>query len=413
MPVLTPAEVRSLASVYEDWDVDLIVWLVFDAGTSHGESSGRTDAFNAAGPYRGILQIWDANAIRFGYKPLDMFDPAKNLDVAHRLWLERGTAPWPSAVKYRKQVQAMNFPPDEAVNITVPWLKGPRPAGTAPRIIIVHATRGASAQSAQYGATKGWFNSTGNGSAAQGWGGCATIVISHEGQLCRFMDELHEVPRFSAGYGSFSEPNGWCADYWGLSMELAQSASQEDFDPRTIERAALQTATWCKAYGIDPVHRQYFDQRGAQPAFTGIVGHDELENGRKLGKTDPGPKFPWQQFMVRVNDFMGSSPAAIQEEEIMTRFNAVAPRLQKTQAPQTVKLEDFDQQLPACKRLSVEVYLNSGKVVLQDSDGRYAGRVGWDGSRYGVVEVDVSGGSFTINGDPAAEIAQVGLVAIA
>jgi hypothetical protein len=411
--VLTAPAVLALASQYSDWDAHWVVFQVFDAGTGNGESSGKTDAFNAAGPYRGIMQIWDANAIRFGYQPAEMFDPAKNLDVAHRLWLERGMAPWPSSIKYRPaEVKAMNFPPDEAVNITVPWLKGPRPAGTSPRIIIVHATRGASAQAVQYAATKSWFNSTGNGSAAQGWGGCATIVIGQDGQKCTFMDELREVPRFSAGYGSFSEPNGWCADYWGLSMELAQSAAQEDFDPRTIERAAMQIAEWCKRYGIDPVHRQYLDQRGAQPAQTGIVGHDELENGRKLGKTDPGPKFPWTQFMARVGFYMGSAPQPI-EEEIMPRFNAVVPRLQGAAAPQTVQLTDFDQQLPPCKRLKVEIYLSNGRVVLKDSDGRYAGRVGWDGARYGVVEVDVSGGSFGIDGDPDATLAQVGVVAVA
>lgn len=413
MTVLTRAQVLQLARAFNDWDADWVVWQVFDAATGNGESSGKTDALNPAGPYRGLLQIWDINAQRFGYQPIEMYDPAKNLDVGHRLWLERGTAPWPTAVKYPgRRVQAMNFPPDEAVNITVPWLKGPRPPGCAPRIVIVHATRGANTQAAQYAATKGWFNSTGNGSAAQGWGGCATIVIGQDGQLCRFMDEAREVPRFSAGYGSYSEPNGWCADYWGLSMELAQSAAQEDFDPRTIERAALQTATWCKQYGIDPVHRQYFDQRGAMPAQTGIVGHDELENGRKLGKTDPGPKFPWQQFMARVSFYMGTAPAPI-EEEIMPRFNAVVPRLQGAATPQTVQVGEFDQQLPQCKRLRLEVYLNRGRVVLKDSDGRYAGRVGWDGSRYGVVEVDVTGGAFNIEGDPDAELAQVGVVAYA
>lgn len=199
----------------------------------------------------------------------------------------------------------MNFPPDEYGPV-VSWLKAPRAAGCTPKLIIIHATRGTNTQAMQYTATKGWFNNTNNGSAAQGWGGCATHVISHEGQRCTFMDEVRETPRYSAGYGSYSEPNGWSADNWGISFELAQSAALEPFDPRTIERMAVEAARCCKTYGINPVHLGPIDQRGPAPTLTGIVGHDELENGRKLGKTDPGAQFPWADFMARVNYYMGN-----------------------------------------------------------------------------------------------------------
>lgn len=110
----------------------------------------------------------------------------------------------------------------------------------------------------------------------------------------------------------------------------------------------------------------------------------------------------------------GPAPVPV-EEEIMTRFNSVAPALQGKTAPFTVQLSDFDPAPPAgTKRLSVEIYINAqvaGPVQVKDSDGKYAGQVGWDGARYGVVEVDVSGGSFSVEGRAA--VAQVGIVAIA
>lgn len=411
MTVLTRSGVRLLASRFTDWDVEWVVWQVFDAGTGNGESSGKTDAYNAAGPYRGLLQVWDENAIRFGYRPEEMFEPAKNLDVSHSLWLERGTKPWPSAVKYTGRQAMTGFPPDETAPVTS-WLKGPRPAGCTPRLIIVHATRGANSQAAQYSATKSWFNSTGNGSAAQGWGGCATIVISYEGQVCRFMDELREVPRFSAGYGSFIEPNGWCADYWGLSMELAQSAQLEDFDPRTIERAALETAAWCKRYGIEPVHLGPTLQRGSSPARSGIVGHDELENGTKLGKTDPGSKFPWLQFMTRVGFYMGSTPAPI-EEEIMQVHNSIATKFQGATGGAVIAADSFDAPPPPAKMLRVELYLTDtsppgswdGAIQVFHADGRYAGQVGWDGARYGCVDVVLP---MSLKGDGV--VSQIGVI---
>lgn len=104
-------------------------------------------------------------------------------------------------------------------------------------------------------------------------------------------------------------------------------------------------------------------------------------------------------------------------EEIMQRFNSIAPRLQGQQASQVgpVTLADFNPSPPAgTKRLRIEVYVQanaSGRVEVKDSDGKYAGQVGWDGARYGVVEVDVSSGQFTVDG--VATLAQVGIVGIA
>ncbi|HLF78714.1 MAG TPA: N-acetylmuramoyl-L-alanine amidase [Dehalococcoidia bacterium] len=204
----------------------------------------------------------------------------------------------------------MAFPPDESAPI-LDRLVSARPGGATPRLIIVHATRGANTQAAQYGATKNWFVSDGNrglnndGTRAD-WGGAAHVVISNEGQLCRFIDDSR-APRFSAAYGANFPPLGWSADDWGLSMELAQSDKQEDFADATIERAAAQAADWCRRFSIPPVRLGRIDQSGAIPTISGIVGHDETENGRKLSKTDPGSKFPWDDFMGRVVGYLNGT----------------------------------------------------------------------------------------------------------
>lgn len=95
--VLTAAQVFALASAYPDWDPDWVVWQVFDAGTGNGESSGRADVIDPSGKYVGLMQIdWRLH----GYTVAEMQDPAKNIATAHRLWLESGIKPWPSAKNY-------------------------------------------------------------------------------------------------------------------------------------------------------------------------------------------------------------------------------------------------------------------------------------------------------------------------
>lgn len=109
MAVLTAAAVLTLASAYGDWDPHVATWLVFDAGTGHGESSGRADVISPDGKYVGLMQIdWRLH----GYTVEQLQDPAFNIEVAHRLWLQRGWQPWPSAVKYPGRSQVAAVTPD-------------------------------------------------------------------------------------------------------------------------------------------------------------------------------------------------------------------------------------------------------------------------------------------------------------
>lgn len=278
-----------------------MTWIVFH------ESSNKTDALSPNGKWAGLLQIdWRLH----GYTLEQCFDPDFNIEAGHKLWQQGGVKPWPvTGASYPGKAAAMDFPPDETAPV-LPRLVASRPAGCVPKLVIVHATRGATTQAMQYTATKNWFNNPSNP------GGCATVVISHEGQLCRFMDELRQIPQWSAGYGGGA---GWACDHWGLSMELAQSDKQEPFDPRTIDRAALVAAEWCKKYAIAPTHLGNITQGGQAPPFTGIVGHDETENGRRLGKSDPGAAFPWPAFITKVNAYLnGGTPPTPEDDDVFT-----------------------------------------------------------------------------------------------
>ncbi len=51
------------------------------------ESSGKSDAVSNKGAL-GLMQIMPANAVKYGYKPEDMKDPAKNLDVSAQMLAE-------------------------------------------------------------------------------------------------------------------------------------------------------------------------------------------------------------------------------------------------------------------------------------------------------------------------------------
>lgn len=99
---------------------------------------------------------------------------------------------------------------------------------------------------------------------------------------------------------------------------------------------------------------------------------------------------------------------------MFTRLNAIAPSLQgKTvTGPLTVGLADFDTAIPQTSRARIEVYLRSGNVTVRDGvTQKYAGQVGWDGGRYGVVEVNTDGNGFILDGNGV--LAQVGIVAVA
>ena len=172
------------------------------------------------------------------------------------------------------------------------------------RFVEIHATRGNNTPQAQYGATKGWMQSPNNvggrktdGSPA--WGGSCSFILGYNGELCKVLDD-NQMPTFSAGFGSGF---GWSIDEYGVSVEWAQSANQEEYTTAQYERGAILYAHYCSTYNIPAVVLNIPSQSGEVPS--GFVRHDGCENGVKLGKSDPGPKFRNNDFVDLVKQKLG------------------------------------------------------------------------------------------------------------
>jgi hypothetical protein len=193
----------------------------------------------------------------------------------------------------------MRFPPDVIVT-PQPWLSAAR---TKPiRFLEIHATRGSTSPDAQFQATINWLQSPHNrarGEAGQpaDWGSSCSYIIGRDGRLARVLPD-DRFPTYSAGYGGSGST--WSIDEYGISYEWCQSANQEEFTTEQYERAAIEYAAKSRVYGIPAVMLDITRQSGPVPA--GFVRHDRCENGRKLGKTDPGPRFREADFVPLVRE---------------------------------------------------------------------------------------------------------------
>jgi len=177
------------------------------------------------------------------------------------------------------------------------WLRASR--NEEPTIIIIHATRGHTTPNLQYLATKNWVRSTQNNPEGDfSWGSSCDFIIGNEpGEICQ-VGRLSDRANWSAGYGN-SYTNTWGADTKAISIEVAQSAAIEHFDKDAIENLTILCVELVLFYNIPVRHITYLSQTGNPPG--GFVGHDETANGVKLGKSDPGDKFPWDSFIREVN----------------------------------------------------------------------------------------------------------------
>ncbi len=69
-----------------------------------------------------------------------------------------------------------------------------------------------------------------------------------------------------------------------LSIEFAQPNIGDAFTDWQYEEGAKVCALWAKKYGFKP-ERFYFQ------------GHEETAQGKRNGKSDPGPMFDWERFI--------------------------------------------------------------------------------------------------------------------
>ena len=104
--------------------------------------------------------------------------------------------------------------------------------------------------------------------------------------------------------GDYAWTSGPTGNYLGIQIEMAGRASQsraewlDDYSRAMLERVAALTADICTRQGI-PV-RVLTDEQVAA-GEPGITTHAALARVfRETNHTDPGPNFPWDYFMGRV-----------------------------------------------------------------------------------------------------------------
>ena len=206
----------------------------------------------------------------------------------------------------------VSFPPDVIVR-PQSWLSAART--DAVRFLEIHATRGSVAPDQQFQATVNWMQSPNNKARdergnALGWGSSCSYIIGRDGRLASVLRD-DRYPTYSAGYGGAGST--WSIDEYGISYEWCQSANQEEFTTEQYERAAIEYAGKCRMHAIPPVMLDIPRQSGPVPA--GFVRHDRCENGRKLGKTDPGPQFRDNEFVDLVRQRLGEEEDMFTDED--------------------------------------------------------------------------------------------------
>lgn len=127
--------------------------------------------------------------------------------------------------------------------------------------------------------------------------------------------------------GDYAWASGPTGNLNGIQIEMAGRAAQsradwlDDYSRAMLERTAALTADICKRHGI-PV-RVLSDEQVAR-GEAGITTHASLARVfRETDHSDPGPDFPWDFFMERVQAHAGGTGGSVNEPAPAPR---VAPR---------------------------------------------------------------------------------------
>lgn len=202
----------------------------------------------------------------------------------------------------------MDYNATRRQQVYLPRLVGPRLRDI--KGVMIHATRGGRSAGDDGPGTENWGNHPDNKGAF--WDG----LIYESGQQVRGCpDENVLQPLWCSGFGG---PGTWIAQDFYFQLELAQGRAEDPFTPEQITSAAMWIAELARIHRFGIRRIPYLSQVGEPPE--GICSHEDSANGKRLGKSDPGPMFPWDRFIEYCNFFLDEEPSMPDDELMAARM---------------------------------------------------------------------------------------------
>jgi N-acetyl-anhydromuramyl-L-alanine amidase AmpD len=181
--------------------------------------------------------------------------------------------------------------PDYPVSGTI-WRPSPnynaRPAGSlgGVQMVIIHTCEGS------YTSCWSWLTNTAAGTSAH-------YVVNESGsEISQLVRESSRAWHIGATYDCSLNSsvkcglNGYSSNNFTVGIEHGGYASQSSFPVGQIDASAKLSCDISKAYGV-PRDRYHY------------VAHGQLQ---PYNRTDPGPNWPWTDYLNRINSHCGSTP---------------------------------------------------------------------------------------------------------
>lgn len=262
------------------------------------------------------------------------------------------------------------------------------------RTVIIHGTRsGKSMNPSEFIGTLNYME--------QKYTTSSQWVISRKGEKARVVPNNKQ-----AHHAGVDNDNTW-------GVELEQGAEQDGFTQ--LELNALVEVCrdeYMADYDVPPV-------RVLSSSAPGFVGHQDTQQGRASGKSDPGVLFPWEWFIneLKKQPDQGGSDMMIPANGVAQWFSdRIGPRRYNgpedgREFDEMLIRADFQDSLPQeAKMVRLDVGLKSGSMKWNHGspNGLIAGVIE-DGETHAIIDILIGDdGRVLFNG--AAEIRFVGIL---
>jgi N-acetyl-anhydromuramyl-L-alanine amidase AmpD len=194
--------------------------------------------------------------------------------------------PLPTANQDTRQIsQSLSAGPDYAPAIWRPSPNFNSRNGVSPAMVIIHTCEGA------YSGCWGWLTNSASGVSAH-------YVVSTGSEVSQLVRESSRAWHIGASYDCNLNSNvdcsrnGTSSNNFTIGIEHAGFSSQSSFPAAQLDASARLTCNITRDQGIP---RDRFH----------VVAHGQLQPATR---TDPGPNWPWADYLNRINAACGTTP---------------------------------------------------------------------------------------------------------